>query len=224
MTRHHKNQDLVAPGDTLYEGGEVSAGPGAYAENGKIKSFYAGNVSYQDDEVAVTPRRGRYIPEEGDIVIGEISSVRYNSWNVELGSPYEAMLRLEGADEYIDLDEDDLTDYYEVGDAVIVKIESVSNGFDVNVTMDDRRCRKLEQGRIESIPPSRVSSLIGKGGAIISGLKDQTGCSIIAGQNGRVWIQGDNHVEAAEAVKSVEHEANKPYLLSSESDLLDNEQ
>jgi len=115
---------------------------------------------------------GRYIPEEGDVVIAEVSSVGYSNWRADLNSPYEAMLKIDVAvDEYIDLDEDDLTDYFDVGDAIVTKVTSVTEGYDVNLSMEDRRCRKLRGGRIIQIYPSKVPRVIGKKGTMVKQIK-----------------------------------------------------
>nr|EGQ39696.1 MAG: RNA-binding protein Rrp4-related protein [Candidatus Nanosalinarum sp. J07AB56] len=222
MTQKFDNRQKVAPGDTVFEGDTAEAGNGVYEDGEKLRSRYAGIVRYQEGTVSVRPSNGRYIPQEGDIVIGEVKAVRYSSWMVDLNSPYEGMMKVDGAvDEYIDLDEDELTEYYDVGDAIVVKVSSVSEGFDVNLTMDDRRCRTLESGRIEEISPSKVSALIGKGGNIIRELKEETDTSMIAGQNGRVWIQGGEHVKAAEALKNVGEVADRPHLMKSAEDLME---
>ncbi len=213
MSRVKEESDIVAPGDTLTEEDDVRPGDGVFQENGKIISKYIGSVRYDNGYVNVTPMSGRYIPSEGDIVIGEVEHVSYNNWKVSLASPYEGMLRIDTAvDEYIDLDEDDLTDYYDVGDAIVVKVTSVNAGMDVNLSMMDKRCRKLEGGRIIQIPPSKVPRVIGKQGTMVKQIKEQTGCKIIVGQNGQVWIRGEKENLAARAVKKVEREAHQSGL------------
>lgn len=222
MTQLRENRQKVAPGEPVYEGDSAEPGSGVYVRGEKFLSLYAGIVQYEENEVRVRPSNGRYVPKEGDIVVGEVTEVRYSSWTVDLNSAYDGMMKVDGAvDEYIDLDEDELSDYYDVGDAIVVKISSVSDGFDVNVTMDDRRCKTLESGRVESIPPSKVSALIGKSGNIIRELKEETGSSIIAGQNGRVWIDGGDHVAAARAVNNLSQVADRPHLMKSAEELMD---
>ena len=52
--------------------------------------------------------------------------------------------------------------------------------------------RKLNGGRILEITSSKVPRVVGKQGSMISLIKDKTGCSIFAGQNGRIWIHGSS--------------------------------
>lgn len=222
MSRVKDEKDLVTPGDIVYDGDEFRPNSGVYEEEGKIISKYMGVVEYGKSSVRVVPMSGRYIPEEGDIVIAEVSSVGYSNWRADLNSPYEAMLKIDVAvDEYIDLDEDDLTDYFDVGDAIVTKVTSVTEGYDVNLSMEDRRCRKLRGGRIIEIYPSKVPRVIGKKGTMVKQIKKKTGCKVIVGQNGLVWIQGENANLAAKAVRKVEEEAHVDGLTDKIGEWLD---
>ncbi len=222
MTRVKEEKDLVAPGDVVFEGTEVNPHSGVYEEDHKIRSKYIGVVEYAGSSVRVVPMSGRYIPQEGDIVIGEISSVGYSNWRVDLNSPYDAMLKIDVAvDEYIDLEEDDLTSYFDVGDAIVTEITSVTEGMDVNVSMEDRRCKKLRGGRVIEISPSKVPRVIGKKGTMVKQIKNKTETNIIVGQNGLVWIQGENANLAAKAVKKVEREAHTRGLTDKIGEWLD---
>ncbi|MFB6166742.1 MAG: KH domain-containing protein, partial [Candidatus Nanohaloarchaea archaeon] len=126
-------------------------------------------------------------------------------------------------DEYIDLDEDELTDYYDVGDAIVVKVTSVSEGMDVNLSMMDKRCRKLSGGRIIEIPPSKVPRVIGKQGTMIKQIKNKTNTKMIVGQNGLVWIRGEYENLAARAVRKIEREAHTSGLTQEMADWLEEE-
>jgi len=208
MTRVKQSNEIVVPGDTIVEDDDFDADSGAYTEQDKIKSKYLGTVMYKGNSVSVRPMSGRYIPEEGDTIIGEISRVSYSRWSVDLDSAYEGNLNIADAtDEYVDLDEDDLTDFYDVGDAVVVKVKNVTKSMDVDLTMTDKRCKKLEGGRIVKVPPSKVPRVIGKKGTMVKQINKATNCNIIVGQNGLIWISGGNANLAARAVKKVDDEA-----------------
>lgn len=208
MTRVKEENDIVAPGDTVCDESDIKPHSGVYAENDKIRSKFVGTVEYSGNAVRVVPMSGRYIPEEGDIVIGEIASVSFSNWRVDLDSPYQAMMRIDVAvDEFVDLEEDDLTDYFDVGEAIVTKVSNVTSGFDVNISMEDKRCRKLKGGRIVKISPSKVPRVIGKKGTMVKQIKKATGTKIVVGQNGLVWIKGEDENLATRAVKKVEEEA-----------------
>ena len=51
--------------------------------------------------------------------------------------------------------------------------------------------RRLTGGQIVDITPAKVPRVIGKGGSMISLIKQYTKCRIFVGQNGRIWIDGD---------------------------------
>lgn len=213
--------DTVSPGEVVGDD-DNRPGSGVYAEDGKIYSKFIGTVKSSGDKLRVRPMDGRYIPEEGDVVIGEVTRVSYSRWNVDLDSPYEGTLDIsEASDRYVDLDEDDLTDFYDVGDAVVVKIDSVSESMDVDLTMLDDRCRKLEEGRVVNISPHKVPRVIGRQGTMVQQINEKTGCHIIVGQNGLVWIKGEDSGVAAEAVKKVEREAHTDGLTETMSEWLD---
>lgn len=224
MTRVKEENELVAPGEVVFEGDEVRPHSGVFEENNKIKSKFVGVVEYAGSSVRVVPMSGRYIPQEGDVVIGEVSSVSFSNWRVDLDSPYESMMKIDVAvDEYIDLEEDDLTDYFDVGDAIVTKVENVTEGFDVNVSMEDRRCRKLRGGRIIKVSPPKVPRVIGKKGSMVKQIKEATDTNIIVGQNGLIWIKGDNEGLAVRAVRKVEREAHVSGLTDKMAEWLENE-
>lgn len=222
MTRVAEENQIVAPGDVVAESDEMNPHSGVYVENGKIKSSFVGVAEFSGSSVRVVPMSGRYIPEEGDVVIGEISSVSFSNWRLDLDSPYDAMLKIEeAADEYIDLDEDDLTDFFDVGETVVTKITNVTAGYDVNVSMMDRRCRKLHDGRIVKVSPSKVPRIIGSQGKMVEQIKEATNTKIIVGQNGLVWIDGEDPTLATKAVKKVEREAHLDNLTEKISEYLE---
>ncbi|MFB6143842.1 MAG: exosome complex RNA-binding protein Rrp4 [Candidatus Nanohaloarchaea archaeon] len=222
MSQVKEEQDVVAPGDVIYEGDEFRPNSGAYEEDGKIYSKYVGTVQYGSTSVRVVPMSGRYIPEEGDIIIAEIKSIGYSNWRADLKSPYDGMLKIDHAvDEYIDLEEDELSDYYDVGDAIVVEVSNVTEGFDVNLSMEDDRTRKLRGGRIIEVYPSKVPRVIGKQGTMIKQIKQKTKCKMIVGQNGLVWIRGEHENLAARAVKKVEREAHTSGLTKKMGEWLD---
>lgn len=222
MSRVKEDNDLVVPGDVLFNGSNLYANQGTYEANDKIYSESIGVVRYSGQGVEVVPMSGRYIPEEGDVVIGEVSRVSYSRWTIDLNSPYDGTLGISDAtEEYVDLDEDDLTDFYDVGDTVVVKIDSVSESMDVDLSMKDRRCKKLSGGRVIEIAPAKVPRVIGKGGTMVQQVNDRTDCNIIVGQNGQVWIKGDHANLAVRAIKKIEREAHTQGLTDRMAEWLD---
>ncbi|MFA6710793.1 MAG: KH domain-containing protein, partial [Candidatus Methanomethylophilaceae archaeon] len=73
----------------------------------------------------------------------------------------------------------------------------------IQVTMNDSGLRRLEGGQIVEIPYAKVSRVIGKSGSMIQMIKNMTDCRIFVGQNGRIWIDGDDE-RATVAVQAIE--------------------
>lgn len=194
----------VLPGDSIAEG-DVLSGRGTYKENGKVKSRVLGVARTEKSKMRVIPLSGGYIPQEGDKVVGRVTGIGPSHWWVELDSPYDGYLSLaEGSDEFIDLDETELSDVYGIGDIIYTEVIKVTNEKDVKLSMQDRICKKLNGGRIIRISPSKVPRLIGKGGSMVEMIKDETDSRIIIGQNGIVWVNGGKEDLAVEAVKTVD--------------------
>ena len=110
-------------------------------------------------------------------------------------------------DRFIDIQEEDLSKIYDMGDVVLAKVINVSQSMQVGLTMRDRGLYKLRGGRLITINPTRVPRVIGKKGTMVQMLKFATGCKIVVGQNGRIWIDGENPNVAIEAINLIESEA-----------------
>ncbi len=199
-----EDKSNVLPGDVLAEGDYLS-GRGTYKEDGKVKSRVLGVARTDKSKISVIPLTGGYIPKEGDKVVGKVSGIGPSHWWIELDSPYDGYLSLaEGSDEFIDLDETDLSDVYDIGEIIYTEVIKVTSEKDVKLSMQDRICKKLSGGRIVRISPSKVPRLIGKGGSMVEMIKDKTGSRIIIGQNGIVWVSGGEEDLALEAIKTVD--------------------
>ena len=196
-------------------------GRGCYKENDVVKSKVQGIVRVKDNLVRVVPLGGTYVPQEGDKIIGEISNVGVSSWWVELNSPYEGFLSLsDGSNEFIDLEETELSDVYDIGDLVYAEVIRVTKGMDVKLSMDDRMCKQLTGGMIQRITPSKVPRLIGKGGSMVETIKNHTDTHIIIGQNGVVWLDGEKIDMACKAIQLVDKESHKKGLTDKVEKLL----
>ncbi len=197
-----RERKLVLPGDEL---GYGIAGSGTYIDQGKIVSKVIGLAEKRNDHYFVIPLNGVYNPKRGDGVIGIVREIGFSKWVVDINSPYMAVLPLsEGVSEFVDLTKTDLTKYYDFNDIIFAKVQTVTKSRLVQLTMKDRRCRKLYGGRLIRITPTKVPRVIGKGGSMVELIKNKTRCQIVVGQNGLVWIKGEYRHLAAEAVKKIE--------------------
>lgn len=204
-------KQIVVPGETLARGLDFLPGEGTYRDGETIRSSVLGLSATAGRLVKVIPLGGRYIPKEGDLVIGVVNEVRFSNWEMDINSPYGATLPIsEATDQYIDTRRDDLSSFYDVGDTVIAEIIVVDDHMNVNVTLRGPGLRKLREGKVVDVASAKVPRIIGKSGSMVRLIKEATGCQIVVGQNGKVWLKGPNagsEEKAMRAIRTVEAEA-----------------
>ena len=83
---------LVAPGDDLGDSGELEAGHGVLAINGRLRALKQGRMSNRDGTVSIEPRRTAYVPRPSDLVIGYIEGCTSNCLLYTSPSPRDATL------------------------------------------------------------------------------------------------------------------------------------
>ncbi|VVB86651.1 Exosome complex component Rrp4 [uncultured archaeon] len=198
------DKKLVIPGDFLSDDAK-QADEGTYVENGKVFSSVFGIASLKD-RIRVVPLSGKYIPRAGDMVIGVIKEIAFSNWIVDIRSPYEGLLHISEFPRRIE--SADMPKYLNIGESIMTLVRDVDANMKVELTLNDQRLRPVKEGRVIEVTPSKVPRLIGRGGSMIAMLKNETGCNIFIGQNGRVWITGkDKGMDlAARAILKIERE------------------
>ncbi len=183
-------------------------GNGVYEEGDKVFSKFLGVPRANENELSVIPLSGTYLPRFGDRVIGVIETVEVSGWFVDINSPYSAFLPLsEGVDEFVDLQRSELTRYYDVGDIILCRLSKVTKNKTVQATMRDFESRKLRNGVLLKVTPTKIPRIIGKEGSMIMMIKGKTKCEIVTGQNGLVWIRGEDKEDAIAAILTIEKES-----------------
>jgi len=211
---------LVIPGELL---GTGRAGHGCFEDNGKVFSKFVGLAEQKNELFFVIPLSGIYNPKRGDGVIGKIEDVVFSKWIVDINSPYQGVLPLsEATEDFIDLTKTELTKYFDYGDLIFAEISSVTKTKNVQLSMMDRKCRKLRGGRLIKVTPAKVPRIIGKAGSMVEMIKDLTGTQIVVGQNGLVWVKGDNEDIAAEAILTIEERSHTQGLTDYIKDMVHN--
>lgn len=199
MTEKDKKGKIVIPGEEIVEGEDYLPGDGTRKEDERILANRHGLTEIKDNLVKIIPLSGGYLPRGGNVVIAQVEDVTYNGWRMDIKSPADAFLSVSECPTYI---KGDLTEYYDIGDMLACKITNVKNG-GVDLTIKGRNLGKLEDGLIMHINPHKVPRVIGKGGSMIKLIKEKTGCKITIGQNGVVWILGDeieDEIDAKDAI------------------------
>ena len=211
----------MVPGDVLADSDSMRPGDNTYVLNGKIRSNMMGVKTLRNDFVGVIPMNECYMPRTGDMVIGTIIDIGPSNWLMDINAPYPAPLRVNEVPWKVEFG--DTSKFLKIGDTVLLKILMVDESKKIQVTMRDSGLRKIEGGLLVEITHSKVSRVIGKSGSMIQMLKDKTDCRIFVGQNGRIWIDGDeeNADVAAEAIRYIENHTRSGNLMEKVESLIE---
>ncbi len=182
---------IVIPGEFITDK-RVKLGPYVFVENGKVYSKVLGLLEEKEGFVRVIPLEGRYMPKPGDMVIGIITDVKINGYEVDINSPYTAFLP-----------ESEIKDDVSYGDVIMAVISSVDPGGNVVI----KEAKQLKGGEVITIIPAKVPRVIGKNASMLEMIKELTGCAVIVGNNGRIWISGERSDVVKAAVRMIEREA-----------------
>ena len=200
-------RELVVPG-TLLAVGDCKNGGGIVKEGDSFFSTVLGLFYYNEGKnlARVVPLEGKYLPKEGDSVVGKIYKVLPGKWLVDINPAYIASLDPRNA---LHDRVDDLSRIYSEGDLVFAKVDTVNEIYDATLFTKSMPYGRLRGGTIVEIRPTRVPRLIGKKGSMIYMIKQETKAKILVGQNGLVWIKGRKEMEEliVRVIKMIDTEA-----------------
>ncbi|HEV2449132.1 MAG TPA: exosome complex protein Rrp4 [Thermoplasmata archaeon] len=183
----HSERILVLPGEEIRADG-LRPGPGTYRISGKVYASVLGLLQRKPPLVRVAPLSGRYAPHPGDVIIGIVTDVQGSFWLLDIAAARWAPLHMTGTPWKIDFGE--TGEHLHVGDAVVVAVEQIENSGRIGVTMIGEGLGRLDGGTLVTLSPAKIPRVIGKGGSMIDTLTRATGCKIVVGQNGRIWVDG----------------------------------
>jgi len=205
-----EEKQIVYPGQVIANGMDFLPSANVLRDKDELVATKIGMISLNGRFVKIIPLTGPYVPRDGDIVIGRVTAMGPFGWRVNIGLPSEAVIPLkDGSSDYLQRDAD-LSKYYNFGDHVVAQVTKVYNGKLFDLTMKGPGLRKLAPGRLMTIGAAKVPRVIGKKGSMISMIKDHTNCKVSVGQNGIVWISGDEpamEIRAVEAIRLIEKES-----------------
>jgi exosome complex component RRP4 len=201
-------REIVLPGEVVEERKGRKLGTGVYPDGEKVIAKVLGIPRTNEYEISVIPLSGVYLPNIGDRVIGIISEVEISGWLVDINSPYPAFMPLgEAVEEFVDTTRTDISRFFDINDVIFCRISKVTKNKTIQASMRDMLARKLYGGVTIKINPTKIPRVIGKAGSMISLIKTKTKCDIYTGQNGVVWIRGENKAKAIEAILTIEKES-----------------
>ncbi len=184
-----KDKELVVPGQILAEGMSYIPSGKAIRDGETITATVLGRASVKGHVVKVQPLNGGYSPRRNDMIIGQVAELGKFGWRIEIGLPNQADLPLRDASTSF-IEQGNMRKYFREGDYIFAGITDV--GKYIRLTTKTRPFRKLGTGNIIEVNPSNVPRIIGRQGSMIKTIKDTSGCNVVVGQNGYVWIQGED--------------------------------
>ncbi|MBM3228475.1 S1 RNA-binding domain-containing protein [Candidatus Pacearchaeota archaeon] len=188
MTKEKNNREIVIPGEVIAKGEEYLPGEGTEKIGNEIIAIKYGLAEEFNRLIRIIPLSGVYQPRNGNVIIGEVENITFYGWVVGLDAPEDAFLPLQEVPKYVS--KDGLSDVFDIGDMLVAKIVGITNR-GIDLTVKGRGLGKVEGGIIIKINPSKVPRIIGKEGSMINIIKQESNCDITVGQNGLIWIKGD---------------------------------
>ncbi|USN45681.1 MAG: RNA-binding protein [Candidatus Woesearchaeota archaeon] len=181
---------IVVPGELIAEGMDFLPSTGTYRANDHIIANRLGLLQVSGKVVKTVPLSGVYQPKKNDVVIGKVIDVLISGWRVDIGGAYSAVIGLkDGTFDFVARGAD-LTKYFCIDDYAAVKITNVTSQNLIDISAKGQGLGKLTGGRLITVNSAKVPRVIGKSGSMVSLLKRATGCRIVVGQNGLIWING----------------------------------
>jgi len=203
---------LVHPGERIGGHDGAEAGHGIRRIDGELVAMRMGTLQENGQTVSVEPLSSRYTPRAGDLVIGLVEGMTNNIWFMDIGASFNAILPMSLAPWKVEFGA--VREHLGVGEAVLCRVQEVDETHSAVATMKGMGLRKLKSGMLETIPPHIIPAVIGKGGEMLQTLKELGDCRIVVGQNGRVWLDGeqDGMREIRSALKLIRDTAHLPGL------------
>lgn len=218
-----ERRQLVLPGDILAED-DFNPGENTYREGGKIYASLTGLANIAGKNVYVVALKGFYMPIVGDLVIGKVIDLRLGGWLVDINSPYTAILPTsEAFDRSFNSRRDEMSNFLDVGDLVVVKVIAFDRTRDPQLTIRESGLGKVSKGHIVRVTPTKIPRVIGRKGSMINLLTRGTNTRITVGQNGLILVSGDRPEMEALAVRilqMIEREAHTLGLTDRVEELL----
>ena len=205
-----KKREIAVPGEILASGSDFLPGENTQKEGNDIIATRFGILEKEGRLLKVIPLSGIYLPRKGNTIIGKVTDITFNGWLIDIDSPYRAFLPISECKGFISK-RDDLSTIYNFGDMVIAMVIAVK-AKGVDLTVRDRGLHKIEDGLVIKINSSKVPRVIGKQGSMVSMIKQETGCDIVVGQNGIVWIRGESIEQELLAKEAIMFITEKSYI------------
>ena len=182
---------VVIPGE-LVTADRKKIGQHVFVKDGKIYSDSLGLTYSEGETASVVPLHGKYIPKPDDLILGIVTQETFNGYLVDINSLYNSYISKEF-----------LRERLQKGSVVSAKILNVN---EVNEA-DLGNVRVFYGGEVINISPVKVPRMIVRNASMMEALKRGTGCNLLIGRNGRIWIKGGDTKLLFKAIQKIEDEA-----------------
>ncbi|MGC9310020.1 MAG: exosome complex RNA-binding protein Rrp4 [Candidatus Nanoarchaeia archaeon] len=206
---NEEKRKIVTPGETLVKGEEYLPGDNAERDGEEIIANRYGLLDIQDKLVKVIPLSGVYMPRRGNTIIGQVAGLTFNGWLIDYGGAGNGFLPVSEIPQYVGKGE--LKEHFDFGDVLVAKVSDAS-GKSLDLTVKGRGLGKLDEGMLIKINPHKVPRVIGREGSMVKLIKEATGCNIVVGQNGWVWIRGDSIDDEVKTDKIIRFICNHSFI------------
>jgi len=205
MVKENK-REIVIPGEIIASGDDYLPGEGTEKRGEDIVALKYGLSEESAGLVRIIPLSGTYVPRKGNLIIGKVEMITFNGWVLDMGTPANGFISLMEVPRFVN--KDFMEEVMDIGDLIVAKIYNVSKR-GIDLTLKLKGLGKIEEGLIVEINPNKVPRVIGKEGSMITIIKNNTNCNITVGQNGAIWINGDNIESELLAKRAIEFISDK---------------
>ena len=179
--------EIITPGELVSED-RIKTNNSVFSRDGKYYSKFYGTLNQRNDFASVNPINGIYDPKREDVIIAFVSDIKFSGINADINLPYPAYMQTRTR-----------FDLYSVFAATVSGVD------DGDISLDYPE--QLIGGEVIEFSPSKIPRAIGRNASMVKMIKDLTGCKIIIGKNGRIWINGENKDVAKRAFEMISKQA-----------------
>ncbi|MGV8142839.1 MAG: exosome complex RNA-binding protein Rrp4 [Candidatus Pacearchaeota archaeon] len=197
------SRTVVVPGEIIASGEDLLPGEGTRREGNDVVASRFGLSEKVGRVVKIISISGAFVPRRNNVVIGRVADIVHSGWIIDIDYAQNGFLPLMESPRFVNKHEMD--QFLAIGDMVSAKVWSVSPK-SIDLAMKGKGLGKLEGGFVFRINPSSVPRVIGREGSMINLIKENTDCNITIGQNGWIWVKGqelDNEVKARKAIEFI---------------------
>jgi exosome complex component RRP40 len=197
MTEQHiPLGQVIGPGDVIFplpDSGQLRLGPGLTTQDGHVKSLKAGLLQQQtkSGQLWLAGKQKRYIPSEGDAIIGYIIERHAENFVVDINGPFSALLpqlSFEGATKRN-------RPNLKARDVVYARVATASRDMEPVLTCVDAAGRAgelghLKEGALASVSCATARTLLSNPPPpVMEALGSSLQFEMAVGVNGRVWVE-----------------------------------